>query len=109
MVLVGYIVAPPTSGSFWAWALRDVMAKAATARVARNVFFIVVILCDSWFLEAHSLQGVLISIYVHLRGLDLVHLHAARKSWCRTYSRRARLREHNRSAKDVDAVKADCY
>ena len=47
MVLVGYISAPPTVGSFWAEALMDVMARAATAIAARNVFFIVVILCLS--------------------------------------------------------------
>ena len=44
MVLEGYISAPPTMGSFWAEALMDVMARAATAIAARNVFFIVVIL-----------------------------------------------------------------
>jgi hypothetical protein len=38
------MVAPPTVGSFCAWALREGMAKAARARAARSVFFIVVIL-----------------------------------------------------------------
>src|ERR1700729_766562 len=47
MVLVGYMSAPPTVGFFGAWALNEVMAIAATARVARNVFFIVFILYGS--------------------------------------------------------------
>jgi hypothetical protein len=38
------MVAPPTVGSFCAWALREVMARATMARAARKVFFIVVIL-----------------------------------------------------------------
>ena len=47
MFFVGYISAPPTMGSFWAEALMDVMARAATAIAARSVFFMVVILCRS--------------------------------------------------------------
>src|SRR5277367_6448112 len=70
MVLVGYIVAPPTVGSFCAWALREVRARAAAASVARRVFFIVVILLSfgyrSEFLKARPfLQGT----HKHLRLL----------------------------------------
>ena len=47
MVLLGYMAAPPTVGSCCARALREVMARTAMARVARTVFFMVVILYHS--------------------------------------------------------------
>ena len=39
MFLVGYISAPPTMGSFWAEALMDVMARAATAMRCEECLF----------------------------------------------------------------------
>jgi hypothetical protein len=70
-VLLGYVAAPPTVGSFiCADAPKEVMARAAAAMLARIVFLMVVILIVQKSLKARSLFRALISIYVRLLGVD---------------------------------------
>jgi hypothetical protein len=82
MVLEGYIAAPPTMGSFMsicAVALNVVTAKAAAARDARNVFFMVFP-----FKMAKSLDlfRALTIIYAMTRGLDWWFLWDVSKKCC---------------------------